>query len=299
MPVFISYSHADKKFVDKLAANLVKHNAHVWLDRWELNVGDSILNHVQQAIRESDALLIVLSKTSVASEWCKKELNAGLMRELDEKRVLVLPVLVEECGIPMFLREKMYADFRGKFIDGLKPLVEALARVTNPDQGRIRADEWNVDWAETWGYDDQGLFHLDYTLVETGPNRPFSFLTEIFVTCNEEATLRYRAYEQAGLGWVGRLIIAEVLTEFAAKEKADSLIQDQHPVGVNIRMQDKGSPMSYDLRIRTRRLGQDNGKDQLIHITNYLRQIRDYVRQRVRKPTDEEAARMIKIAASR
>src|SRR5689334_13514321 len=101
MPVFISYSHADKMFVDKLAAHLVKHNTHVWLDRWELNVGDSILNHVQQAIQESDALLIVLSKTSVASEWCKKELNAGLMRELDEKRVLVLPVLMENCEIPI------------------------------------------------------------------------------------------------------------------------------------------------------------------------------------------------------
>ena len=140
---------------------------------------------------------------------------------------------------------------------------------------------------------------MDYTLVETGPNRPFTFLTEILVTCNEEATLRYQAYERAGLDWIGRLIIAEVLTEFAEKEKVDLLVQDQRPVGVNIRMQDKGSPMSYDLRIRTRRLGEDNGKDQLIHFTNHLRQIRDYVRQRVRKPTREEAARMIKIAANR
>jgi hypothetical protein len=47
MAVFISYSHADKTFVAKLAANLVKHNAHVWVDRWELNVGDSILNHAR------------------------------------------------------------------------------------------------------------------------------------------------------------------------------------------------------------------------------------------------------------
>jgi hypothetical protein len=221
------------------------------------------------------------------------------MRELGEKRVLILPVLVEDCEIPIFLREKMYADFRGKFADGVKPLVEALARVTNPDQGRIRSDEWNIDRAETWGYDDEGRYHLEYTLVESGPNRPFTFLTEILVTCNEEATLRYKAYEQAGLDWVGRLIIAEVLTELAAKEKLDLLIRDQRPVGINIRMQDKSSAMSYDLMIRTRRLGEDNGKDQLIHITNYLRQIRDYVRQRVRKPTKDEAARMIKITASR
>ena len=72
MPIFISYSHADKAFVDELALNLIKHDAHVWVDTWELNVGDSILNRVQEAIQSSSALLIVLSKASVASEWCKK-----------------------------------------------------------------------------------------------------------------------------------------------------------------------------------------------------------------------------------
>ncbi len=46
MPIFISYSHADKTFVDKLALKLVKHDAHIWVDTWELNVGDSILNRV-------------------------------------------------------------------------------------------------------------------------------------------------------------------------------------------------------------------------------------------------------------
>src|ERR1700704_1571000 len=112
MPIFISYSHADKSFVDKLAVHLVKHDAHVWVDRWELSVGDSILGRVQDAIQDSSALLIVLSKASVASEWCKKELNAGLMRELDEKRVLVLPCIIDDCTIPLFLREKLYADFR-------------------------------------------------------------------------------------------------------------------------------------------------------------------------------------------
>jgi hypothetical protein len=139
MPIFISYSHADKAFVNKLASNLVKHDAHVWVDTWELNVGDSILDRVQEAIRDSSALLIVLSKASVASEWCKKELSAGLMRELDEKRVVVLPVLVEDCEIPVFLREKMYADFRKDFKTGLKALVEAVARVTKIDQGRLKA----------------------------------------------------------------------------------------------------------------------------------------------------------------
>ncbi len=69
MPVFISYSHADKACVDMLAAHLVKRNAHVWVDSWELNVGDSIIGRVQEAIQDSSALLVILSKASVQSEF--------------------------------------------------------------------------------------------------------------------------------------------------------------------------------------------------------------------------------------
>ncbi len=50
MPIFISYSHENTEFVDKFAANLVLKKAHVWLDRWELKVGDSIIQRVESAL---------------------------------------------------------------------------------------------------------------------------------------------------------------------------------------------------------------------------------------------------------
>jgi len=56
MPVFISHSHQDKDFVDKLATHLIKANAHVWVDRWEIKVGESILNRVQNVIDGETAL---------------------------------------------------------------------------------------------------------------------------------------------------------------------------------------------------------------------------------------------------
>jgi len=119
MPIFISYSHKDKKFVDKLAMQLVSRNVNVWLDRWELAVGDSIVDRVQDAVDGSSALLVILSKASTGSEWCKKELSAGLLRELEEKRVVVMPVMLEDCDVPVFARGKMFADFRTNFDDGL------------------------------------------------------------------------------------------------------------------------------------------------------------------------------------
>lgn len=197
MTIFISYSHTDKEKVDLLAAHMVKKNASVWVDTWELNVGDSIIQRVQEAITESDALLVALSKASVASEWCKKELNSGLMRELDEKRVVVLPVLLEDCEIPLFLREKMYADLRDNFDAGIHAIMNAVAKVSNPNQNRFSDDDGFLDWAVDWGEED-GQFHIRLTIVNSVNALRMSFLTEIVVLCNDVITRR----QQKGVGGI-------------------------------------------------------------------------------------------------
>lgn len=296
MPVFISYSHSDELIVNKLAAHLVKHNANVWVDTWELNVGDSILNRVQDAIEESSALLVILSKSSVESEWCKKELSAGLMRELDEKRVVVLPVLVEDCEIPVFLREKMYADLRNDFESGLHKVLDAIAKVTNSDQGRLEQDEGIVDWSEDWGYNED-LFHLRFTIVNSPNTLPMTFLTQIYVFCNEVATNRYKQYESAGLDWIGRSVIAEALFDFGAKDDFRVILDNQFPQEVKATIADPKTGSAYDVICESRKMGQDNGKDQLINISDYLKQIREYIRAVSRKPTSEEVMKIHEIMA--
>lgn len=138
MPIFISYSHENKEFVDKLAMQLVSHNINIWLDRWELSIGDSIIAKIQEAVDGASALLVILSKASVTSEWCKNEINAGVLRELEEKQVLVMPVMLEDCVVPVFVRGRLYADFRKSFDDGLRTILEGIAKVTNENLGRYK-----------------------------------------------------------------------------------------------------------------------------------------------------------------
>jgi hypothetical protein len=292
MPIFISYSHADEKFVEKLAGHLVKNNAHVWVDKWELNVGDSILNKVQQAILESSALLVVLSRASVESEWCKRELSAGLMRELEEKRVIVLPVLLEDCDIPLFLREKMYADFRKSFGAGLNAVLDAIARITNANQGRILKQTAITDWAADWGYNG-GLFEMHFTIVQTGEGLRFTLLTEVAVRCNKPATLRYEAYVAQGLDWLGRLVLTEHLAGLAEAKDLRLVLENQSPKELRATSADTKRGMAYEILARCRRLGEDNGKDQLVNVSSYLRDIRDYMRNVARKPTEEELQRLL------
>ena len=50
MSVFISYSHSDSVIVEKIASYLVSKNIHIWIDKWQLNHGDSLITKIQDAI---------------------------------------------------------------------------------------------------------------------------------------------------------------------------------------------------------------------------------------------------------
>ncbi len=297
MTIFISYSHADKEKVDLIAANMVKRNAQVWVDTWELNVGDSLIQRVQHAITESDALLVILSKASVESEWCKKELNSGLVRELDEKRVVVLPVLLEDCAIPLFLREKMYADLRTDLESGLDSIMDAVARVSNPTQSRIEAEQGYTDWAVDWGETD-GFFHLRFTIINSVQRLRMTFLTEIVVTCNEVLTARQKEFQNAGLDWIGRMIISEALFDFGEKDDFRVVLDSSLLQTVKAKITDPKTGGEYTVVATCRRLGEDNGKYQLVNMSDHLKNIREYLRVTSRKPNKEEQQRLYQILAT-
>lgn len=126
--IFISYSHRDRDFVKKLADDLKKKGISVWWDEWEINVGDSIVQRIEDGIKTSAFLAVVLSPDSVKSNWVKREVGSATMRQLSEKRsITVLPILVTECEIPILLSDIKYADFRSDYKLGLKGLLRTLS----------------------------------------------------------------------------------------------------------------------------------------------------------------------------
>jgi hypothetical protein len=124
--VFLSHSSADKPFVGRLAADLKSRGVSVWFDQWELKVGDSLTQKIEDGINESGWLVVVLSKKSVVSDWVQKELRAAQARELRDKDVFVLPIIIDDCAIPLFLLDKIYADFRHSYAHGLEYLLKRV-----------------------------------------------------------------------------------------------------------------------------------------------------------------------------
>lgn len=126
---FVSYAHADSLFVDELVRKLKAHGVNVWIDKWEVRVGDSIVEKINHGIGAADYLLIVISQASVKSRWVAEELNAGIIKNVeDSKGAFILPVLIERVELPPLLKHRRYADFVNEPDRALKDLLAAMNR---------------------------------------------------------------------------------------------------------------------------------------------------------------------------
>jgi guanylate kinase len=121
--IFLSHSSKDKDEVRKLADKLSDYGISVWLDEWEIFVGDSITQKIESGIRDSDFIGIWITKSAIESGWVQKEWRSKFHEEISFEKPRILPLLAEDAEIPPLLRDKLYADFREDFNRGFDQLM--------------------------------------------------------------------------------------------------------------------------------------------------------------------------------
>ena len=124
--IFLSYSSRDKEIAQRLYEYLSAENYDVWLDKMRLMTGDNVVENVFEAISNCRYFAILLTRNSSESQWVKQEISAARIRELEEQKIVILPLLYEDCTIPTSLSSKLYADFRGSFQGGFDQLIRSL-----------------------------------------------------------------------------------------------------------------------------------------------------------------------------
>ena len=144
--VFLSYARADKETARYIADELKQSGVSPWFDEWDLAWGDSIVDRIESAVTSSDIVLVLLSPASVASDWIQREWSAALSRELNDRAIRVLPVLIADCEIPPILATRAYLDLRGNMEAGVKALAAQLsvAPAIQFSEMSPRAFEWLV-----------------------------------------------------------------------------------------------------------------------------------------------------------
>jgi formylglycine-generating enzyme required for sulfatase activity len=124
--IFISHSSADASSALKLAEDLKRAGVEVWLDEWEIGVGERITQAIQEGLHKATHLAVWLTSASVESGWVEREWQSKYGSEIASGSIVVFPLLAEDCDIPLLLKDKRYADFRGDYAKGLGDLLKVV-----------------------------------------------------------------------------------------------------------------------------------------------------------------------------
>lgn len=127
--VFISYSHADSIFANKLENALRTKSIDVWIDSQEILPGDSLIEKIRAGIDNSQYVCALISSNSINSSWVQNELDIAMNQQIENKKVKVLPLVLEEnLTLPSFLVGKLYVDFSNSefFENGISQIMRRL-----------------------------------------------------------------------------------------------------------------------------------------------------------------------------
>ena len=85
--IFLSHTAVDKPFVRRLRTDLIAHGVErVWLDEAEIQIGDSLIAKIEEGIKLSRYIAVVLSEKSIGAPWVKKELDVAMNRRDRQRR---------------------------------------------------------------------------------------------------------------------------------------------------------------------------------------------------------------------
>jgi len=93
--VFICHASEDKaNIVEPIYRHLDSRGIRCWYDRDEILWGDSIITKINEGLRSSQFVTVVISPALLAKPWAKKEMNAALSQEIEQEKTRVLPLMV-------------------------------------------------------------------------------------------------------------------------------------------------------------------------------------------------------------
>jgi hypothetical protein len=134
--VFISHASEDKTEVARPLADALKSaGLQVWLDEFELTIGDSLRRKIDSGLAASKFGVVILSHAFFRKEWPQKELD-GLVARDDGMEKVILPVwhnLTREDVVkysPM-LADK-FAASTAQGVEGIAKQIENVVRRSDP-----------------------------------------------------------------------------------------------------------------------------------------------------------------------
>ena len=108
MTIFISHNKKQKSQARLLAMALAEHGESVWFDEWTIRPGESLTGGIEEGLSRSSVFVLLWSKDAAASNWVDTELRAYIRRRVDDKKLRIIPIMMDDTPLPTLV-----ADYRG------------------------------------------------------------------------------------------------------------------------------------------------------------------------------------------
>ena len=110
--IFISYSHKDKAFLDRLMVHLRPLEKKKLIDPWadsRIVAGDKWKTEIASSLKKARAAILLISADFLASDFIVDNELPPLLRKADDSGTVVIPVVLRPCR---FAREAGLASFQ-------------------------------------------------------------------------------------------------------------------------------------------------------------------------------------------
>ncbi len=140
--IFISYSHKDEVWKDRLKSHLVvlekAGRISVWDDR-KIDPGGEWFPDIRDAMEKAAAAVCLISSDYLASDFCVKEEIPYLLERRKQHGMIILPILIRNCAWSLF------------------PWIEKTQML--PRDGKSVATDYENHWDDVFA--DMAAFILD------------------------------------------------------------------------------------------------------------------------------------------
>ncbi len=127
--VFISYSHRDKEYLDRLMIHLRPLEKEGLIDLWvdtRIRPGDIWKKEIESALEQSTVAVLLVSADFLASDFITENELPPLLRNAEQAGTRILPLILKPCR---FTRDKNLRHFQA-----INDPSETLIQITEADQ---------------------------------------------------------------------------------------------------------------------------------------------------------------------
>lgn len=134
--VFLSYAQQDRPVAERLRRSLERLGCIV-ADPIGFEPGESFGYQVEEAVRSSDRVVLLLSKHRQRDPLQESEWQAALEAKWEDADKRIIPVVLGDAEVPSFVRSTAVAEDFGLHLSGLKE-IERAAEVIAKGGERVR-----------------------------------------------------------------------------------------------------------------------------------------------------------------